>query len=124
MRLVSRLDALQRRIEADSDSTGDPELDELIASGVPIGVVWTSEEVVVDPAQARAGEHVAVDLVVDREASSDGCHPAELRTRERFSADPSDLGVVYNSAGVRIGRVMLAPRGLLRWVRDDAAARG
>jgi hypothetical protein len=117
MKLISRVDALQRRADAAVDSARGPDLDEFGR----VGMVWTTEEVVVDPSQVSPGEHVAVDLIVGREAS-EHVFPARYRTRERFSSVPGDLGLVYDSSGSRIGRVLSAPRGYVRWARDDAAS--
>jgi hypothetical protein len=128
MRLVSRLDALERRAE---QSASDPDAAAVLAAGGRIGLVWTADEVRVDRAQSQPGEHVAVDLILVVDTSDE--HPnvtRQMRIRERFSSDPEDAGIVYDLAGARVGRVVQVPRyGLIRWVRegdggDDASAAG
>lgn len=116
MRLVSRVEALER-----TRSTGDPDVAAVLAAGGRVGLVWTSEEFRVDPAQAAPGEHIAVDLVLLVDASEERPDVTrQMRTRERFTDDDNDSGLVYNLAGERIGRVVQAPRfGLIRWIRED-----
>ena len=128
MRLISRLDALEKQKRLQADSAPSPEIADQLAAGARIGIVWTASDFRVDPRQAAPGEHVAVDLVIERDQSENREQTGKLRTRERFTDDPDDLGLVYDLAGDRIGRVVAAPAGYLRWELDsppgDLAASG
>jgi hypothetical protein len=88
---------------------------------VAVGLVWTEDDVRVDPAAVRGGEHVALDVRI-----TGACGETPLwQTTERVTADPADLGVVYGESGSAVGRVVRVDGSLVEWVltgRGDSAA--
>jgi hypothetical protein len=65
-------------------------------------VVWSEAETLVDRPPC-AGESVACDLFVVGDASD--LTSLYVRSVERFTRDPLDLGTVFDSAGAEIGRI-------------------
>ena len=84
----------------------------------PTGVVWTSDDVRVDPEAVGAGEHVALDV---RITGAIGETPT-WQTVERVSREASDLGVVYDAGGSAVGRVVRVDGSLVEWAVSDSAA--
>jgi hypothetical protein len=85
------------------------------------GIVWTSYEARIDPASLGDGEFLAADITI---VESVGMW-SRWRIKQRVSLDPSDRGIVYDAAGVRLGRVVdpeFGARGnQTHWIRDSAA---
>ena len=79
-----------------------------------LGIVWSTSDTRVDREQAKPGEYVAVDLYIDEPETAEGC-PALVRTIERFTRNERDLGVVFDAKGARVGRIVAARGGVLRW---------
>lgn len=84
----------------------------------PTGVVWTADDVRVDPAAVGAGEHVALDV---RVTGAIGETPT-WQTVERISSDAADVGVVYDEGGSPVGRVVRVDGSLVEWAVTDSAA--
>jgi len=84
----------------------------------PVGLVWTEDDVRVDPAAVRGDQHVALDV---RIKGAVGETPI-WETVERYSSDPADLGVVYDAGGVRVGVVRRVDGSLVEWAVTDSAA--
>jgi hypothetical protein len=70
------------------------------------GIVWTSYEARIDPASLGDGEFLAADITI---VESVGMW-SRWRIKQRVSLDPSDRGIVYDAAGVRLGRVCCRSR--------------
>jgi hypothetical protein len=103
-----------KRVEAKlADVT---EFDRAIAAGASLGIVWThNERAPGAPARAQ-GERVVDDLVIDNEIG-DLDATSRGHTVRRITADPQDLGVVYDGSLKRIGRVVTRKGGgrLIEW---------
>jgi len=82
---------------------------------VPVGLVWTEDDVRVDLAAVREGEHVALDV---RILGAVGDTPI-WQTTERCTAEATDLGVVYGAKGAQVGRVVRVDGSLVEWVLTD-----
>jgi hypothetical protein len=65
-------------------------------------VVWSEAETLVGRLPV-AGESVACDLFVVGDASDRAS--LYVRSAERFTLDPLDLGIVYDASGAEIGRI-------------------
>lgn len=87
------------------------------------GVVWTDSEVLLGRLP-DAGEYVAVDLTVLGDpaalrlaAGGPGLGPPCMRSAERFTADPLDLGRVFLEDGSEVGVVLTREGTMLsfRW---------
>jgi YD repeat-containing protein len=68
---------------------------------LPVSISWSSADERVTARDLRPGEFVAADVMGYR---ADG-EPWESRVVERVTRDGGDLGVVYDAAGARVGRV-------------------
>lgn len=84
----------------------------------PVGLVWTADEVRVDAAAVRGGQHVALDVRIKGEVDGTPI----WGTAERITSKAGDLGVVYDSAGSRVGRVVRVDGSLVEWAATDSAA--
>jgi hypothetical protein len=92
---------------------------EEVAPGV--GLVWSKDEVSVDPLTLEDGEYVAVDVVMEGGGPSPlgGTAPVWWTVTERVTLDPRDLGVVRNVAGERIGLVTDLDGSMVTWRADE-----
>jgi hypothetical protein len=113
------VEALERGAAAGDDAKGPRRRVARAPAGARVGLVWTQDEEVLGRPLA-AGEYLAVDFfcVGPDEA---GC--GSRRTVERATSDPRDLGIVYDAAGVRIGRVVKRD-GPLVTTKLDSSTRG
>jgi hypothetical protein len=86
----------------------------------PAGLVWTADDVRVDPAEVGEGQHIALDVYITGDLGG----TATWRTVERVSSEAADLGVVYDVDGRRVGRVARVDGSLVELVMADAARAG
>jgi len=83
----------------------------------PVALVWTAHEELALPPDD--GQVVAVDVFEGDEFEG----ARIVRTVERLSSDPGDLGVVYAAGGERVGRVV-EREGSLMTIAYTAGATG
>jgi hypothetical protein len=84
----------------------------------PVGLVWTQDDVRVDPESLAPGEHLALDVYVTGAIGE----TETWTTIERATSEPSDLGTVYDAAGGVVGRVVRIEGSLVELALADAAA--
>jgi len=83
-----------------------------------VGIVWTSNEERVNAAELGPAEWIAVDISVRGGATPTA--PVYWRIKERITGDPSDLGLLSDETGARVGRVVSIDGDLLRYELDEA----
>ena len=76
-----------------------------------VGIVWSRDDLRVT-SELEPGELAAVDMHV---AVPEGESPAVVRMVERVTLDASDLGFVYDAAGLVAGRMTEADGSLVAW---------
>jgi hypothetical protein len=118
MRLISTL----RRLEAGAAEARE-------RKPAAVGLIWSTQENVVDPQDLRVGEYIAVDLRIQGAAPvvveggpaivAVGA-PGAWAMAERITRDPQDLGVVRNAEGGRVGRVMELDGSMISIEWDEA----
>jgi hypothetical protein len=84
----------------------------------PVGVVWTQDDVRVDPESLAPGEHLALDVYVTGAIGE----TETWTTVERATSEASDLGVVYDAGGAVLGRVARIEGSLVELALVDTAA--
>ena len=111
MRLLKRV----KRVEA--KRAGITEFDRAIVAGAAIGLVWTHNEGMPQrELEPGPGERIVDDLVIESQVGNSDTTSRGYTTR-RITADPEDLGVVYDGSLKRIGRVVARKGGgrLIEW---------
>jgi len=78
-----------------------------------IGITWTRRESPASELVPGPGERIVEDLVLDEPTGG----ARQGATIARITADPDDLGVVYNAQHRRIGRVTARKGGarIIEW---------
>ena len=112
MRLISSV----KRLEAGAQRAREQ-------APIAVGLVWSNHETTVDPEMLEAGEYLAADIWIEGGPEATVAGAAEPATwwkvKERVTLDPQDLGLVYDSSGVRIGRVMELDGSMVTIERDE-----
>jgi len=98
MRLI-RLEKLERSVEAQA------------APAAGVGIVWSTRDVRLAPGALKPGEFLACDVTITGEV---GGVPT-WRIEERATRNRSDLGFVFDAAGVQVGRVTSLDGTLIGW---------
>lgn len=114
MRLIKNIE----RLEASAATRAE-------ASALPVGLVWSRNERLVDPLSLMPGEYIACDVRILETADFSALEvlegvpplepPAWWAISERITRDAADLGAVMDWAGAVLGRVVLIDGSLLRW---------
>jgi hypothetical protein len=122
VRLIKRLDAIAAAAAAREAER---------VAGADLAVCWSVREARVDDGDLEAGDYVACDVrYLDEGAAALDALPlgsparpvdftALLSITERVTRDERDLGLVYDAAGVRVGRVVAVDGSMLTF-RSDA----
>lgn len=106
VRLGKSVKRLETRAEVDGRSARD--------RGCGFVISYTPDNVTVDASKLAAGELVALDVfVIDR---------GRMRTTERVTTDPDDLGFVYDPDGAMVGRVVEVDRPYFSYCLQEGCA--
>lgn len=85
---------------------GADEFERAVVAGASLGIVWTHDEAAPErQLEPGPGERIVDDLVIEGDMGELGT-TSRGQTARRITADPQDLGVVYNGSLKRIGRVV------------------
>lgn len=105
MRLLRQIGKLEEMAAAGAARVEEP---------APIGIAWVTGEERIDAAGLQPGQLIAADIHI---LGRIGGVP-EWHVRERVTAYAWDLGLVYDGAGLRIGRVTSIDGQMVEWRRE------